>query len=133
MISRFPLAEGQLEQAIPTLLLTSVSTALNDSSTSADSFRHPYSTSQATLLYGAGPSCPDTPLGTPNPAYLTVERPPSARSSYSNYHGARAGFTYTGGAVGPQVPTNQRRSTFLSNGPPAYYRSQNSVNSETVI
>ncbi|KAI5754849.1 hypothetical protein M8J77_012053 [Diaphorina citri] len=106
-----------------------INTALNDSSTSADSFRHPYSSSQSTLLY---PGAPHPTLGHPNPGYLSVERPPSARSSYSNYHGTRA-FSYSGaGGVGPQVPTNQRRSTFLSNGPPAYH-SQCSVNSETVI
>ncbi|KAI5753921.1 hypothetical protein M8J77_004344 [Diaphorina citri] len=106
-----------------------INTALNDSSTSADSFRHPYSSSQCTLLY---PGAPHPTLGHPNPGYLSVERPPSARSSYSNYHGTRA-FSYSGaGGVGPQVPTNQRRSTFLSNGPPAYH-SQCSVNSETVI
>ncbi|KAL1464720.1 hypothetical protein WDU94_004344 [Cyamophila willieti] len=107
-----------------------INTALNDSSTSTDSFRHPYSSSQATLLY---PGAPPAGLGHPNPGYLSVERPPSARSSYSNYHGTRA-FSYSGGGggVAPQVPTNHRRSTFLSNGPPAYH-SQTSVNSETVI
>lgn len=39
------------------------------------------------------------------------ERPSSARSVYSNYHGTRA-FSYMGSSLPP--------STFLSRGPPAY-------------
>ncbi|RZF39847.1 hypothetical protein LSTR_LSTR000495 [Laodelphax striatellus] len=70
------------------------------------------------------------------------ERPPSARSTYSNYHGTRA-FSYIGGGGGggviatPQVPhhSNRHSSAFLSGGPPAYNSTlhSHSVDSETVI
>ncbi|XP_022197861.1 sodium/potassium-transporting ATPase subunit beta-1-interacting protein isoform X2 [Nilaparvata lugens] len=62
------------------------------------------------------------------------ERPPSARSTYSNYHGSRA-FSYVGGIATPQVPPphpNRHSSAFLSGGPPAYNLHSN-VDSETVI
>lgn len=46
-------------------------------------------------------------------------RPPSVRSSYSNYHGVRALNNLTGGEPPiPQVP--QRSMAFLNSAPPAY-------------
>lgn len=57
------------------------------------------------------------------------ERPPSARSTYSNYHGTRA-FSYTGG-TSAQTP-HHSQSVFLSHGPPAY-NVHSQLDSETVI
>lgn len=83
-------------------------------------------------------------------------RPPSARSSYSNYHGTRPISCYVGpsgmssyyiaGQATGQVPvinthrrsnnaipkSNRPSTAFLNNGPPAY-QVQGAVDSETVI
>lgn len=79
----------------------------------------------------------------------TYNRPPSARSSYSNYHGARAlghlSPSNNYGQATAQVPVvnsyrrsqnsgrqSLRNAAFLNSGPPAY-RSQGNLDSETVI
>ncbi|CAG9759431.1 unnamed protein product [Ceutorhynchus assimilis] len=85
------------------------------------------------------------PMGHTNPSYqqsttslnedfdeLYNNRPPSVRSSYSNFHGARANYSppkqYHHSLATPQVPqkrgnparNSMRNMTFLHNGPPAY-------------
>ena len=79
----------------------------------------------------------------------SYNRPPSARSSYSNYHGARAlghlSPSNNYGQATAQVPVvnsyrrsqntarqSLRNAAFLNSGPPAY-RSQGNLDSETVI
>lgn len=79
-------------------------------------------------------------IGHDNPNFTSstsLDRPPSARSSYSNYHGVRT-MAFNKQAT-PQVPSNSIRrnwrptySTFFNDGPPAY-EIQGVVNSETVI
>ncbi|XP_075233679.1 sodium/potassium-transporting ATPase subunit beta-1-interacting protein [Lycorma delicatula] len=103
--------------------------ALNDSSTSAESTRG---------FYG-GHCNPLYQQSSTHSLDLDCDRPPSARSTYSNYHGTRA-FSYTGGIATPQVPTQsatsqvpyRHSSSFLSGGPPAY-NLHGAVDSETVI
>lgn len=85
------------------------------------------------------------PIGHTNPSYqqsttslnedfdeLYNNRPASVRSSYSNFHGARANYSppkqYHHSHATPQVPqkrgnpvrNSMRNMTFLNNGPPAY-------------
>ncbi|XP_044741000.1 sodium/potassium-transporting ATPase subunit beta-1-interacting protein isoform X2 [Chrysoperla carnea] len=75
---------------------------------------------------------------------LYNNRPPSARSSYSNYHGSRyisSGHTYQNNQATPQAPIKrdrQRQSlrsmAFLNSGPPAYtLQGSNQLDSETTI
>lgn len=124
-------------------------TALNDSSTSNDSAgRVPYLPHQKQFLSTSNllePACSTSTIGHSNPNFssnTSLDRPPSARSSYSNYHGIRT-FSYTNNQATAQVPINNgittRRSfrppstsSFLNSGPPAY-EIQGCVNSETVI
>lgn len=47
-------------------------------------------------------------------------RPPSARSSYSNYHGVRALNNLTAEPNIPQLPHRDRSLAFLNSAPPAY-------------
>lgn len=90
---------------------------LNDSSTSNDSSHPLFPECRVELRH--------VNRGIVNPALDTEsERPTSARSTYSNFHGARGRPR--------QVSTH---STFFapSEQPPPAYRSNASVNSETVI
>lgn len=90
---------------------------LNDSSTSNDSSHPLFPECRVELRH--------VNRGIVNPALDTEsERPTSARSTYSNFHGARGRPR--------QVSTH---STFFapSDQPPPAYRSNASVNSETVI
>lgn len=114
---------------------------LNDSSTSNDSGILPFTSSRSQLLNASDLlNNTNTNMCLINPNFasnVSLYRPPSARSSYSNYHGVRT-LAFSKQAT-PQVPTNSYRrnsrsaySTFLSDGPPAY-EIQGAVNSETVI
>lgn len=114
---------------------------LNDSSTSNDSCRvPPFTSSQSQLLSAADLQNAAAEIGHVNPNFASntsLDRPPSARSSYSNYHGVRT-LAFNKQAT-PQVPSNSCRrgtrsaySTFFNDGPPAY-EIQGVVNSETVI
>ncbi|XP_065216577.1 uncharacterized protein NKAIN [Planococcus citri] len=114
---------------------------LNDSSTSNDSCRvPPFTSSQSQLLSAAELQNTAAEMGHVNPNFASntsLDRPPSARSSYSNYHGVRT-LAFNKQAT-PQVPSNSCRrgtrsaySTFFNDGPPAY-EIQGVVNSETVI
>lgn len=114
---------------------------LNDSSTSNDSGILPFTSSRSQLLNASDLiNNTNTNVGLINPNFasnVSLYRPPSARSSYSNYHGVRT-LAFSKQAT-PQVPTNSYRrnsrsaySTFLNDGPPAY-EIQGAVNSETVI
>lgn len=102
---------------------------MNDSSTSAESARG---------FYG-GHCNPLYQQSSTHSLDQDCDRPPSARSTYSNYHGTRA-FSYTGGIATPQVATqiatsqvpHRHSSSFLSGGPPAY-NLHGAVDSETVI
>ncbi|KAJ9586862.1 hypothetical protein L9F63_019544 [Diploptera punctata] len=154
-----------------TRLIEQQQQSLADSSTSNDSTRlsmfNPSSTSsQANLLLNTGTPAWKKSTGHTNPMYqqnsvqslndddeeddVYNNRPSSARSSYSNYHGARSiscyggagrsGYYIPGQATG-QVPVqnthrqsfkNRPTSAFLSSGPPAYHV-QGIVDSETVI
>lgn len=116
-------------------------TVLNDSSTSNESGRLPFVSSRSQLLSASElMNNANADMGHINPNFVSntsLDRPPSARSSYSNYHGVRT-LAFNKQAT-PQVPTNSYRrnsksaySTFLSDGPPAY-EIQGAVNSETVI
>lgn len=115
-------------------------TVLNDSSTSNDSYRPPFTTSQSQLL-SAAELMNSNKVGHVNPNFTSstsLDRPPSARSSYSNYHGVRT-LAYNNKQAAAQVPSNSIRrnsrpaySTFFNDGPPAY-EIQGVVNSETVI
>ena len=115
---------------------------LNDSSTSNDSYRMPFTSSRSQLLSASDlmNNAATNEIGHINPNFVSnvsLDRPPSARSSYSNYHGVRT-VAFNKQAT-PQVPSNSIRrssrsaySTFLNDGPPAY-EIQGAVNSETVI
>ncbi|KAK7576298.1 hypothetical protein V9T40_012584 [Parthenolecanium corni] len=113
---------------------------LNDSSTSNDSYRPPLTSSQSQLL-SAAELINSNKVGHVNPNFTSstsLDRPPSARSSYSNYHGVRT-LAYNNKQAAAQVPSNSIRrnsrpaySTFFNDGPPAY-EIQGVVNSETVI
>lgn len=102
---------------------------MNDSSTSAESTRGFYGGHCNPLYQQSSTHSLDHDL----------DRPPSARSTYSNYHGTRA-FSYTGGVGTSQVPLQsassqvpyRHSSSFLSSGPPAY-NLHGAVDSETVI
>lgn len=115
---------------------------LNDSSTSNDSYRMSFTSSRSQLLNASDlmNNVAISEVGHSNPNFVSnvsLDRPPSARSSYSNYHGVRT-LAFNKQAT-PQVPSNSIRrntrsaySTFLNDGPPAY-EIQGAVNSETVI
>ncbi|XP_021929486.1 uncharacterized protein LOC110834541 isoform X1 [Zootermopsis nevadensis] len=154
-----------------TRLIEQQQQSLADSSTSNDSTRlnlfDPSSSSQADLLSNASTPHWKKASGHTNPLYqqssmqslddddVYNNRPSSARSSYSNYHGTRPISCYVGpggtpayymaGQATAQVPvTNTHRrsnhaiaktrptSGFLNSGPPAY-QVQGVVDSETVI
>ena len=129
---------------------------------------NPSSSSQADLLTNTSTPAWKKSTGHTNPLYqqnsvqslndddeeddVYNNRPSSARSSYSNYHGARSISCYVGAGGSPayympgqataQVPVqnthrqsyskNRPTSAFLSSGPPAY-QVQGVVDSETVI
>lgn len=114
---------------------------LNDSSTSNESGRQlmnnpgfdpRYTSSQSELLLSSE-RLDVASRGHTNPIY-PVERPPSARSSYSNYHGTRP-FSYSGQATGQVPVANSYRRSYMQGmqgGPPAYHL-HGAVDSETVI
>ncbi|XP_049814225.1 uncharacterized protein LOC126260853 isoform X1 [Schistocerca nitens] len=142
--------------------------ALGDSSTSNDSHRlnmFDPASSQADLLNSSqwrktaghtNPLYQQSSMQSLNEEEDSFNRPPSARSSYSNYHGTRPISCYVGssgmnsyyvpGQATAQVPVinTHRRSNrsipkssrpsteFLSCGPPAY-QLQGAIDSETVI
>ena len=63
-------------------------------------------------------------------------RPPSVRSSYSNFHGVRALNNLTAEPPVPQLPERDRSMAFLNSAPPAYnlnYHTPPDSQSETTM
>ncbi|PSN58048.1 hypothetical protein C0J52_02039, partial [Blattella germanica] len=161
---------SKIQHQNPVTRLIEQQQSLADSSTSNESTRlnlfDPSSSSQADLLTTTSTPNWKKTTGHTNPLYqqnsvqslnddedddIYNNRPASARSSYSNYHGTRTISCYVGpggtpayymaGQATAQVPVaNTHRysnavrssSAFLNSGPPAY-QVQGPVDSETVI
>lgn len=111
---------------------------LNDSSTSNDSCKILFTSSRPQM--SGSKLLTNHKMGHVNPNFVSstsLDRPPSARSSYSNYHGVRT-LAHCKQAT-PQVPSNTYEinsrptySTFFNDGPPAY-EMHGVTNSETII